>query len=106
MPPIVDKKSLRISIKQIGLRTSTGPPDLHTSTGYGGLLELTGRTDLRTSIGRTGLLDLIIRTGFLVLTGRTIVEFVDLLELTVRTILLEFTEGILIYEHQQDAQTV
>ena len=33
-------------------------------------------------------------TGFLVLTGCTILEFTGLLESKVRTILLEFTEGI------------
>ena len=37
---------------------------------------------------------MIVHTGFLVLTGRTILEFVGLLELKVRTILLEYTEGV------------
>ena len=58
------------------------------------MLEFRGRTDLRTSIARIGLLELRGHTGFLVLTGRTILEFVALLELKVCTILLEYTEGI------------
>ena len=40
------KKGLRISAIQAGLQTSTGAKDLHTSTGYTGLLECAGRTDL------------------------------------------------------------
>ena len=49
---------------------------------------------LRTSIGRTGLLRLTGHSGFLVSTERTILEFTGLLELTVRTFLLEFAESI------------
>ena len=49
---------------------------------------------MRTSIGRTGLLRLTGHSGFLVSTECTILEFTGLLELTVRTFLLEFTEGI------------
>ena len=88
------KKGLRISKRQTGLQISTGPSDLHTSTGNTNLLEFTGRRDLRISKGRTGLLELTVHTGFLGSTGRTILEFTGLLELIGGTILLEFTEGI------------
>ena len=58
MPPIVyeypQSKCLRVSTRQSGLQTSTGPPDLHTSTRYTGLLEFRERTDLQTSIARIG----------------------------------------------------
>ena len=39
------EKGLRISIRQTGSQTSTETKDLHTSTGYAGLLEFTGRSD-------------------------------------------------------------
>ena len=39
------EKGLRISARQTGLQTPTGTKDLHTSTGYTGLLEFTGRSD-------------------------------------------------------------
>ena len=53
-----------------------------------------GRTDLRKSTARIGLLELRGHTGFLVLAERAILEIIGWLELKVRTILLQYTEGI------------
>ena len=51
-------------------------------------------TYLQTWIRRTVLLELRRSTDLLELTGFTISEFIGLLELTVCTILLDFTESI------------
>ena len=59
---------------------------------------------MQTPIGRTGLLQLRGSTGLLELTGRTILEFAGLLELTWRTVSLDFTGHQQHQHHQQNAQ--